>query len=1292
MEMVSQDKKQFLKNAQQLKQELENKYHSEGVEFEAQWNLLKNLKQKMEFTAGDAIYEEVKDLLEQVELFFNQYRRKMTAEALQKLEETFRALKKLDCFKQCLKGESGWYSEFEMFLEKQWAKHTRQTKFQAPEEQYESSLYYQQPEHYKSEVEYKSKHYFDQHFEQHQTQHQTQHQAQIQKQIQDQIKQQIQKQIQKQQSDKQYASKVKQTVQSPAQCVEHFPVCPVECQWMGQDMKCKSQEPEIQQFRSTEQYKTMPVERQEFPRSKSTSTISTSQKTVTKYTIDLQSNYDEYLLGHRVQDKPFYPASAFIYLVWKTLAKMHGIQQVDQFPVQFSNLRYLQHISLSHVQKITFQVEINRLTGLFEVTESGKSIVTGIIEPLSKLAQMKQSPDYYQEFKNETLSQQEIYTVLKGRGYNFNTEFQPIAKANATGTYGELTWSGKWIAFLDGMIQMNILAQQQGQSFVPTLIKSLRIEPSAFSNQQDENNNYECQSFSQEQMFQKKYQWIRKFEQSQEEKSNTFYTIDYTNLSDEQIRLLGELEILFTYTQQPQVEQTTCSKSSVQFNYKLALVQQQLEHVYALIATFEGKNEQSVVIETLMKSIGEQIKFHTVQQSMHKKALFEQKSFNELLQKQMELLCPLTQSQCRLSTELKSLQTLERFIQEQQFIFQQDMSKQMEEQWSQQVRRQQTFFDMIARQTFQRPELKSLYESLEKSVNQQLQQELDFQTENRQQFEVIRQKLTLHFNLIQKVIALSNAEEMGCDKDALVKRMYIAKLEQLISEMYEQSSLQYAIQESLFEALRSYQTQLKEFSAQVEKYQGRSVRFQQNQSVVSSVQKWRQSLEKLQQEAAEFIQMPFQQRRSVPVWYNAQTKTTYCHGIEMVGLYLAPLIQQTQSAVEQTKQEKRRSLPVFQFNEFDFSNLKEALESLETINETLNQKQQQRRSSCQHYQERPQQFQQQQWSKEQQRTKPVVSVVSQVTYSPLRKYMSFAEDAELELIQETLKYMTPSMAKKTPTYLMPQKTIVPLNQTELYQASEQIPVVVILPVEGRYNSMKKLSKSIQAPVWGIQYTRQAMQYSTIEELAQFYMSKITAQFGSERVHLVGYEFGSFVALEMASVGPQRFISLALIDDNTPTKRYDTMQYTQEHIEFEALYKFAQQYLQQSMDEFEFRGQMKSMQTFNQRVKYVVREIMLRPVQFDAVDLEYAIRSYVNKHIMQNQYFPVYQSLRIPSVTLIKANKQMGLVQIKSKLQSFLEACNANTVENFVNCDFASLLEGVNARQVAQILNENFLYL
>lgn len=224
------------------------------------------------------------------------------------------------------------------------------------------------------------------------------------------------------------------------------------------------------------------------PMPRSQSTLCATHKVQTRYTIDLQSSDSDYLLGHKVGDTPFYPASAFIYLVWKSLAKMHAVS-VDQFPVQFSNVKYLQHISLGSVQQITFQVEINQLTGLFEVSESGKSIVTGVVEPLSKLVQMKETCASKSQSTRETVGHREIYNSLAQRGYNFSADFQPVVKTTVDSGCGEVAWTGKWISFLDGMIQMNILAQQQSQTgcVVPTLIKSLRIEPRLMTI--DENNN-----------------------------------------------------------------------------------------------------------------------------------------------------------------------------------------------------------------------------------------------------------------------------------------------------------------------------------------------------------------------------------------------------------------------------------------------------------------------------------------------------------------------------------------------------------------------------------------------------------------------------------------------------------------------------------------------------------------------------------------------------------------------------------------------------------------------------------
>lgn len=129
----------------------------------------------------------------------------------------------------------------------------------------------------------------------------------------------------------------------------------------------------------------------------------------------------------------------------------------------------------------------------------------------------------------------------------------------------------------------------------------------------------------------------------------------------------------------------------------------------------------------------------------------------------------------------------------------------------------------------------------------------------------------------------------------------------------------------------------------------------------------------------------------------------------------------------------------------------------------------------------------------------------------------------------------------------------------------------------------------------------------------------------------------------------------------------------------------------NMNETEFYHQLTSLHSLNQRVRYVVRELMNRSqFTFEPIDLEYAARAFVTKYIMMMQYTPV-QELRMPTVYLIKSGLQQSLVQIRTQLENFLEHYfSGRLYTEFVDCDFRSFLEGHNGYLVASILNENYL--
>jgi len=367
---------------------------------------------------------------------------------------------------------------------------------------------------------------------------------------------------------------------------------------------------------------------------------------------------------------------------------------------------------------------------------------------------------------------------------------------------------------------------------------------------------------------------------------------------------------------------------------------------------------------------------------------------------------------------------------------------------------------------------------------------------------------------------------------------------------------------------------------------------------------------------------------TVPVWYNAQTGQIRCRGVEITGLQLAPVVSVIPTVTVNKSVEER-----------DF------IDTYRSLRQPINNK---------------------------------------VNFSPLQTYMNSSLDHhERQLIEDTLT----SITSRKVNYLMPQTCIEPLNQVEIYsQMGEHkpTPVFMIHPIEGHCNTLRNMAKFIRAPVYGIQYTREAMNIETFEELANFYWTKIQQQCGvNTRVNLCGMGFGGIVALEMSMRRPTWCVSLTVLDDNMLPMKDNNWQ-------VDALMRFATQYYQ-TMNKTEFYNQLIEFRTMEQRIKFVVRELMQKSqIHFDMLDLEEAVRAYVMKYTMMCQYVPLIQ-LRIPSVYFVRCGLRQPLVQIKTYLQRLVEQCFTGKVETeLVDCDVRSFLEGNNGYQVATIMNENLL--
>lgn len=156
-----------------------------------------------------------------------------------------------------------------------------------------------------------------------------------------------------------------------------------------------------------------------------------------------------------------------------TLANIKG--PIHHFvDVEFEDIRFLRATALTPGQEVELTIMIHYGTGNFEVSEGNTSIVTGIIrevqdvEPLTHLPPIEPS-DF------SVMKQDDFYKELKIRGYQYSGLFKSIIEARADGLCGKIKWNMNWVAFMDCVLQMNILYKDSRSLILPTRIQKLRI-------------------------------------------------------------------------------------------------------------------------------------------------------------------------------------------------------------------------------------------------------------------------------------------------------------------------------------------------------------------------------------------------------------------------------------------------------------------------------------------------------------------------------------------------------------------------------------------------------------------------------------------------------------------------------------------------------------------------------------------------------------------------------------------------------------------------------------------------
>lgn len=163
-------------------------------------------------------------------------------------------------------------------------------------------------------------------------------------------------------------------------------------------------------------------------------------------------------LSLSILDKIIFPGTGYLYMVWEAFANVccYGMIHED-IPVKFTDVRFLRATIFTGTTKVlTFTIVIHPGTGHFEITESGSTVCTGCIKRLEEdFGEIAQPPIRPNILMLET---DDLYKEARLRGLYYEGEFQCILEEREDAMGGKIKWNNNMVTFMDGMLQINGLA------------------------------------------------------------------------------------------------------------------------------------------------------------------------------------------------------------------------------------------------------------------------------------------------------------------------------------------------------------------------------------------------------------------------------------------------------------------------------------------------------------------------------------------------------------------------------------------------------------------------------------------------------------------------------------------------------------------------------------------------------------------------------------------------------------------------------------------------------------------
>ncbi|XP_054157438.1 fatty acid synthase-like [Oppia nitens] len=211
-----------------------------------------------------------------------------------------------------------------------------------------------------------------------------------------------------------------------------------------------------------------------------------SSKEDESYTIDFMDQNDQYIADHCIDGKILVPATGYLLFAWKSLAFYKKIDY-KKFPVEFRDVQILRATPIQKGGKVKLYVNLDPLTGRFDIIDSGTLVATGTVCEIqhnqlqygSIINEIK-SMDKNQDNNVILMKTKDIYKKLRICGYNYGKQFQCIRESREIDdlyVVAQIAWMDNWVTFTDCALQTSILGMKSKQLLVPVTIELLRCDP-----------------------------------------------------------------------------------------------------------------------------------------------------------------------------------------------------------------------------------------------------------------------------------------------------------------------------------------------------------------------------------------------------------------------------------------------------------------------------------------------------------------------------------------------------------------------------------------------------------------------------------------------------------------------------------------------------------------------------------------------------------------------------------------------------------------------------------------------